>query len=210
MHDPFGYFPRRFVNDFDTFWRALEELGSASPGRVQGDASFSAEDFAVREDGSDLLQGIHKARRMPFLYGMMFSILVDQVLYAHFGTLYPAWDVSLFFQGPRLNLKSHPKMHFEEKGVSYHVMERPWLIFSQENLRSRDWKSSDVVTGFRPYADAMVGLWGRSIDRGALPGLDWGMFVRALGRDPHVTLSPFGRAVVEAASARQWGKNHAA
>jgi len=164
----------------------------------------------VREDGTDLMSDIHKARRMPFMYGLMFSVLMDQMLYTHFGSQYSSWTVSLFFQGPRLSLQSHPKMHFEEKDAPFHVMERPWLIFSQDNLKTRDWKRSDVVTGFRPYAEAMVGLWGRSIDRGVLPGLDWGMFVRALSQDPHVTLSPFGRAVVEAATARHWSKNHAA
>lgn len=210
MHDPSGYFPRRFVNDFDTFWRALEKHGSASPGRVQGEDSFSAEDFAVREDGTDILQDIHKARRIPFMYGMMFSVLMDQLLYTHFRSQYGGWNLSLFLQGPRSGLRAHPKMHFEEKDATYHAMERPWLIFSQENLRTRDWKQSDIVTGFRPYADAMVGQWGRAIDRGALPGLDWGMFVRALSHDPHVALSPFGRAVVEAASARHWTKNNAA
>jgi len=210
MHDPEGYFPRRFLNDFDTFWKALEELGSASPGRVQGDASFSAEDFALREDGNDLMADIHKARRIPFMYGMMFDVLMDQLLYSHFGSQYGGWNVSLFLQGPRLGLRSHPKMHFDEKDAPFHAMERPWLIFSQENLKTRNWKPSDIVTGFRPYADAMVGLWGRAIDRDVLPGLDWGMLLQALRYDPHVMLSPFGRAVVEAASSRHWAKNTAA
>ncbi len=210
MHDPFGYFPRRFNNDFETFWRALESHGSASPGRTQGEASFSAEDFAVREDGTDLMCDIHRARRIPFMYGMMFSVLMDQLLYTHFGTQYAEWNISMFFQGPRLGLRSHPKMHFEEKDAPFHVMERPWLIFGPENLKTRDWKPSDVVTGFRPYADAMVGLWGRSIDLGALPGLDWGMILHALSHDPHVALSPFGRAAIQAAAARHWVKNNVA
>lgn len=210
MHDPLGYFPRRFLNDFETFWRALERHGSASPGRVQGEDSFSAEDFAVRENGTDLMDDIHKARRMPFMYGMMFSILMDQLLYTHFRAQYGGWNVSMFFQGPRFGLGAHPKMHFEEKDAPYHVMERPWLIFSPENLKTRDWKPSDVVTGFRPYADAMVGLWGRAVDRGALPGLDWGMVVHALSQDPHVVLSAMGRAVIESASSRHWTKISAA
>lgn len=210
MHDPEGYFPRRFLNDFDTFWQALDEIGSASPGRGPGEESFSAEDFALREDGTDLLANIHKGRRIPFMYGMMFSVLMDQLLYTHFGSMYGSWTVSPFLHGHRLGLKSHPKMHFDEKETPCHEMERPWLIFSQENLKSRTWKPTDIIFGFRPYADAMIGLWGRAIDRGMLPGLDWGMIQEALRHDPHVKLSPFGIGICDAAWLRQSPKKGAA
>lgn len=213
MHDPEGYYPRRFMNDFDTFWQALEAYGSASPGRVEGRFVFAAEDFAVREDGRDLLGEIHKARRIPFMYGMMLSVLLDQLLYTHFRTQYSAWNVSLFQQGHRLGLLSHPKMApGDDGGESHpmHGMERPWDIFRAENLKSRDWKLSDIVTGFRPYADRMVGEWNRLVNRGSLPGLEWPAIVQALSRDPHISTSPFGRAIIEAAAAREWTRTHAA
>jgi hypothetical protein len=210
MHDPEGYYPRRFLNDFETFWQALEKSGSISPGRVEGGAEFAAEDFAVRQDGTDLLEKVHKARRVPFMYGMLFSVLLDQLLYTHFGAMYGTWKVSLFQQDHRLGLFQHPKLSWDRGDGERAEMERPWLLFSSANLKSRDWKETDVVAAFRPFASSMVNLWGGLIERGALPGVTWAAISQAMQQDAHVSASPFGRIIQELAQAWQWSRHHAA
>ncbi|CAJ2376489.1 MAG: hypothetical protein MPK11_03110 [Gammaproteobacteria bacterium] len=132
---PKEYYYEHFREDFQSFWKSLDENGTTSrvgaqqrgefPQRTMTDPNYSdARHFSVadliREEQRDNLENIPADRQLDFLIGVFYTVFIDQVMHSHHRDIYAEFK----------KLTEYPKMD-RTAGLAFHLMmANPYEVFT--------------------------------------------------------------------------------
>jgi hypothetical protein len=150
---PSDYYYTRFRVDLASFWRSLDDLGSVSRVRQhltqsrfasQAASHFSVVDLVARSNRGlpDHLAQVPRERNIDFLCALLYTILIDQVMYSHHAADYPTFQA----------LTTYPKM---DRTIGFSrtlTMANPFELLEEDVLSSRGLNRMGVETRFTDWA----------------------------------------------------------
>lgn len=156
--EPSAYYYGPFRDHLALFWRSLNERGSVSRVRLrltpsrfaaQSATHFSVVDLVARpyQGLPDHLVSVPPKMHLDFLCALLYTILIDQVMYSHRHGDYPEFQA----------MTKYPKM---DRTVGYSrtlMMANPYEIFQNDILTSRGLRHEEVTERF--------GIWAQFIAR---------------------------------------------
>jgi hypothetical protein len=196
---PSEYYCGHFREDFDSFWRSLDEHGSVSrirqrltPSRFAQQAAehFSVVDLVARPSRAlpDHLALVPHERRVEFLFALLYMILVDQVVYSHFHADYPDFRA----------LTMYPKM---DRTVGFSrtlMMANPFELLEDDVLSSRGMNRADVEVRFAVWAIFISSDLRDFFSIQQIGAINWPAVRGAMLADPSVTWGGAGQALATA------------
>ena len=191
--NPSEYYQGPFREDFAAFWQSLERRGSVSrvrqrltPSRFaeQSGTHFSVVDLVASPQRSmpDHLQEVPVQRHIDFLCALLYTIMIDQVMYAHRRGDYPKFRA----------LTLYPKM---DRTVGFSrtlMMANPFELLEDDVLQSRNLSRKDVTERFEHWARFIVGDLRAFFERHRVGATTWKDVEAAMLADPSVTWGAYG------------------
>ncbi|MEJ7848366.1 MAG: hypothetical protein WKF92_09780 [Pyrinomonadaceae bacterium] len=168
-----------------------EDLDAPLPSPAPPTDWFSVADLFARPEHKlhDHLAHVPKSEQIDFLIATFYTALIDQVIYAHFQHVYPAFR--------RLTL--YPKM---DRSIGHSrtmiLMANPYEVFSHEVLDPRSVPVRDVKTRFEHWVKFIIADLKQIFDAEEV-GIGWPSVCRALLQDGDCIFGPpFGPLFEEA------------
>ncbi len=197
---PAEYYSGPFREHFGAFWRSLDELGSVSrvraqltPSRFAGQHAqhFSVVDLVARPGRRlpDHLSTVPQHAQADFLCALLYTVLVDQVMYSHRRVDYAEFE----------SITRYPKM---DRTVGYArtlMMANPYELLESEVLASRGLNPKDVEMRFEEWAAFIARDLLAFFNQRRIGSTTWELVRGAMLADPSVT---WGRAGAALATAR--------
>lgn len=196
---PSEYYYGHFREDMASFWHSLNELGSVSrvrqrltPSRFAHQAAehFSVVDLVARPNRAlpDHLASVPQERRIDFLCALLYTILIDQVIYSHHHADYPAFRA----------LTMYPKMD-RTVGLSRTLMmANPFELFEDDVLSSRGLNREDVVVRFAVWASFISSDLRAFFSGHPIGAINWPTVRGAILADPSATWGRAGQILTAA------------
>ena len=197
--EPSAYYYGSFREHLAVFWQSLEERGSVSRVRMRLTPSRFAAQSATHFSVVDLVA--HPTRKLPdhlvnvpvevhvdFLCALVYTILIDQVMYAHRQMDYPEFH----------SITQYPKM---DRTVGFSrtlMMANPYELFGEEVLSSRNLQRREVDAIFAKWAPFIVEDLCRFFALHKVGTTTWPEVKRAMLHDPSVTWGTSGAALAKA------------
>jgi hypothetical protein len=152
--EPSAYYYGPFRDHLASFWRSLNERGSVSRVRLrltptrfaaQSATHFSVVDLVARPDHGlpDHLVSVPSEMHLDFLCALLYTILIDQVMYSHRHGDYPEFQAMTLY----------PKM---DRTVGYSrtlMMANPYEVFENNILTNRGLRPEEVTERFSVWAE---------------------------------------------------------
>lgn len=202
--DPAQYYRGVFREHFGAFWRSLEQRGSCSRARAHQrqdfwgcrlgspiagvlDANggyFSVGDLYLLPDQGlpDHLDEIPKPDQFDFLCALLYTVLTDQVMYAHRRADYPVFR----------DLAHYPKMDRTVGFARRMMMANPYEIFGCEILDPRGLAARRCLDRFEQWARFIVVDLREFFDWHAAGTTTWAAVREVMLADPDCSWGPYG------------------
>jgi hypothetical protein len=199
---PAEYYSGPFRADFESFWRSLDEFGSVSrvrkqlnPSRLAGqhEQHFSVVDLVVKpaQGLPDHLRAVPGNAQVDFLCALLYTVLIDQVMYSHRRTDYAEFQ----------SMTHYPKM---DRTVGYArtlMMANPYELLGSEILDSRGLNLKDVETRFVEWTSFITLDLPAFFKQRRIGSTTWEQVRNSMLADPSVTWGWAGTALAIALSA---------
>lgn len=200
--DPSEYYYGSFRDHFRLFWTSLENHGSVSRVRMrlnpshfayQASEHFSVVDLVARPDQDlrDHLAEVPRDAHLDFLCGLLYIILIDQVMYSHRPAVYSVFR----------SMTRYPKM---DRTVGYSrtlMMANPYELLDGEILASRGIQCEEVYSRFERWAQFIVDDLNNFFLTHEVGSTAWSDVRAAMLMDPDTTWSKAGSALARALAA---------
>jgi hypothetical protein len=193
---PSEYYYEHFREDMASFWRSLDEHGSVSrvrqrltPSRFAHQAAehFSVVDLVARPNHAlpDHLASVPHERRIDFLCALLYTILIDQVIYSHHHADYSAFRA----------LTMYPKM---DRTVGFSrtlMMANSFELLEDDVLFSRGLNRELVEKRFAVWASFISFDLYAFFSSHKIGAINWPAVRRSILADPSVTWGRSGQAL---------------
>jgi hypothetical protein len=159
----------------------------------QADEHFSVVDLVARPNRAlpDHLASVPHKRHLEFLIGLLYTILLDQVVYSHFPVDYPDFRA----------LTMYPKM---DRTIGFSrtlMMANPFELLEDDVLSSRGMSRADVEARFAVWA-AFISLDLRTFfSTQQIGSINWPAVKDSMLADPSVTWGRAGQILATALNA---------
>lgn len=195
---PSQYYYHHFRKDLASFWQSLDNCGSVSrvrqrlPSHIasQAAAHFSVVDLVARPNRGlpDHLANVPREHHVDFLCALLYTILIDQVMYSHHAADYPAFQA----------LTGYPKM---DRTVGFSrtlMMANPFELIEEDVLSSRDLDRTVVATRFDTWVSFIASDLKGFVTQHWIGNTEWQAVRQSMLADPSVTWRGPGRALAAA------------
>lgn len=200
--DPSSYYYGPFREHFASFWRSLETLGSVSrvrqhltPLRVseQANQHFSVADLVARPSRGlpDHLSQVPVSDQIDFLCALVYTILIDQVMYSHRPNDYAKFR----------SLTSYPKMDRTIGFARTMTMANPYELLDDEIIESRGIKKSDAICQFAAWSVFIAHDLRRFLTENSVGSTTWPQVRQAMLSDQSVIRGSAGADLARALEA---------
>ena len=200
--NPSNYYRDAFREHFASFWRSLEARGSASrvrrrlsPSRFseQAEDHFSVADLVVRPNKGlpDHLLEVPADQQLDFLCALLYTVLIDQVMYSHCRPDYPTFR----------SLTAYPKMDRTVGFARTLMMANPYELLEDDVVLSRNLRHQDAISRFRDWAAFIVADLRVFFTERAVGSTTWPNVREAMLHDPSVTWGVAGAELTAALEA---------
>lgn len=197
--NPAHYYYGPFREHFAAFWQSLETQGSVSRVRAQlnpsqfstqADQHFSVVDLVVRPSQGlkDHLTGIAASDQTDFLCALFYTVLIDQVMYAHRQPDYSAFRA----------LTQYPKMDRTAGYSRALMMANPYELFEDDVARSRNIPQEGIRQRFTAWVDFVVQDLRSFFERHQIGTSTWADVRDAMLCDPSCTWGSLGMSLADA------------
>ena len=202
--EPSAYYYGPFRAHLAAFWLSLAQHGSVSRVRLrltssrfaaQSATHFSVVDLVARPDQDlpDHLASLPSEVRVDFLCALLYTILIDQVMYSHRHGDYPEFQA----------MTQYPKM---DRTVGFSrtlMMANPYESFENDALVSRGLQHEEVATRFGAWGQFITSDLRSFFTQHQVGTTTWPDVRAAMLRDPSVTCGIAGETLANALASDQ-------
>ncbi len=177
--EPKDYYYNQFRTDFESFWQKVPHR----PNYVTGEPLFKFVGLVKGDNPDpihhqvDSLKDISQENLAFFLSALGCSILIDQVMYAHFKEDYSTFQ----------KMTTYPKMQDGWINVN------PWMVFHQNVRLPRNLYEGEVVDKFTEFSQFFIDDLKEFFEKQNLHNANWGKVKEVMLNDKDVCSGSFGQ-----------------